>query len=271
MTKRFKKLLITGAAGNLGHQLRLGLAHLAETIRLVDRLAITDLKPHEEAMCFDLTDLPAAEKAMQDVDALVHFGAAPVEKPWAEILNSNIIGTYNIYEAARKAGIKRVIYASSLHSIGYYQLEDQLDAKAPHRPDSLYGVSKCFGEDLARLYFDKFGMESVALRIFSCVAEPKDRRMIWSWLSYPDLIRLVTASLLAPRVGFTISYGLSDNKVKPVDNRFANHLGYYPQDNTEPFRAAMEASTPEPDPSAPSVKAMGGWFIDLGHPDDEKD
>jgi uronate dehydrogenase len=199
---------------------------------------------------------------------VVHFGAAPIEKPWAEILNSNIIGTYNVYEAARKAGIKRVIYASSLHTIGYYQLEDQIDAKAPHRPDSLYGVSKCFAEDLARLYWEKFNIETVALRIFSCVAEPVDRRMMWSWLSYSDLVRLVTASLLAPRVGFTISYGLSDNKVKPVDNRFAAHLGYYAKDNTEPFRQAMESNTPEPDPYAPAVKCLGGWFVDLGHPDD---
>ncbi len=125
------------------------------------------------------------------MQAIVHFGGAPLEKPWETILNANIIGSYNVYEAARKQGVPRVVYASSVHAIGYHRLEDHIDANSPHRPDSLYGLSKCFVEDLGRLYWDKFGIESVALRIFSSFPEPADRRMLWSWLSFMNPHQIV--------------------------------------------------------------------------------
>ncbi|QEL22982.1 NAD(P)-dependent oxidoreductase [Bosea sp. F3-2] len=269
MSAHYDRILITGAAGRLGSRLRSGLAPLAGKVRLADRVAIADPKAHEEAATFELDDLPAVIAAAEGVDAIVHFGGAPLEAPWETILASNIRGSYNIYEAARKQGVRRVVYASSVHAIGYYPLEAHIDAEAPHRPDSLYGVSKCFVEDLGRFYWDKFGIESVALRIFSSFPEPADRRMLWSWLSFEDCVRLVSASLTAPRVGFTVSFGMSDNKVKPVDNRLAGHLGFHPQDSTEPYRAAVEAAKPPLDPKAPATQALGGWFVDLGHPDDE--
>ena len=269
MSPRFDTILITGAAGRLGTELRRGLAPLARKLRLADMAEVKDLRPNEEAVIFDLADEAAVNRAVEGVDAIIHFGGVPVERPWEEILNANIRGSYHIYEAARKHGVKRVIYASSVHAIGYHGLEDHIDAHSPHRPDSLYGLSKCFVEDLGRLYWDKFGIESVALRIFSSFPEPADRRMLWSWLSFDDCVRLVTAALTAPRVGFTVSFGMSDNAVKPVDNRLAAHLGYRPQDNTETFRAAKEASTPVADPHAPAVRCLGGWFVDLGHPSDE--
>lgn len=269
MSPRYDTLLVTGAAGRLGTELRRGLAPLACRLRLADRNPITDLQPNEEALCFDLADEAAVMAAVEGVDAIVHFGGAPLERPWAEILDANIRGSYHIYEAARKQGVRRVVYASSVHAIGYHRLEDHIDAAAAHRPDGLYGLSKCFVEDLGRLYWDKFGIETAALRIFSSFPEPADRRMLWSWLSFEDCIRLVSAALCAPRLGFTLSFGISDNAVKPVDNRLAGHLGYQPQDNTEPFRAAVEAKHPIPDPAAAAVQHLGGWFVDLGHPDDE--
>ena len=269
MSPRFDTILITGAAGRLGTELRRGLAPLARKLRLADVAPISDLKPNEEALRFDLADMDAVIAACDGVDAIIHFGGAPHERPWDEVLNANIRGSYHIYEGARKHGVKRVIYASSVHAIGYHDLETHIDAAAAHRPDSLYGLSKCFVEDLGRLYWDKFGIESAMLRIFSSFPEPADRRMLWSWLSFDDCIRLVSAALTAPRVGFTVSFGISDNTVKPVDNRLAGHLGYHPTDNTERFRAAMEARTDTPDPRAPAVRALGGWFVDIGHPDDE--
>lgn len=269
MTPRFDTILITGAAGRLGSELRRGLAPLARRLRLTDRVDVQNLQPNEEAFITDLADEAAILKLCEGVDAIVHFGGAPLERPWDEILNSNIRGSYNIYEGARKHGVRRVVYASSVHAIGYHKLEDHIDAHAPHRPDGLYGLSKCFVEDLGRLYWDKFGIESAALRIFSSFPEPADRRMLWSWLAFDDCVRLVTAALTAPRVGFTLSFGLSDNAVVPVDNRLAGHLGYVPQENTERFRAAMETKTPVADPKAPAVQCLGGWFVDLGHPDDE--
>lgn len=269
MTPRFDTILITGAAGRLGTELRSGLAPLARKLRLADVVQVQNLRPNEEALTFDLADEAAVLAACAGVDAIVHFGGVPLERSWDSILNANIRGSYYIYEGARKAGVRRVIYASSVHAIGYHRLEDQIDANAPHRPDGLYGLSKCFVEDLGRLYWDKFGIETAALRIFSSFPEPADRRMLWSWLSFDDCIGLVTAALTAPRVGFTLSFGMSDNAVKPVDNRLAGHLGYTPQDNTEAFRAGLEAKLPAPDPKAPAVQHLGGWFVDLGHPDDE--
>ncbi|MBO9456994.1 NAD(P)-dependent oxidoreductase [Paracoccus sp. R12_1] len=269
MAKDYERILITGAAGRLGGHLRKGLAHLANHIRLADLTEITDLAPHEEAMSFDLADTDAVARAMEGVDAVVHFGGAPLETQWNTILASNIEGTYNIYEAARRKGVKRVVYASSVHAIGYHKLTSHIDEAAPVRPDSLYGVSKCFVEALARLYWDKFGMESVCLRIFSSFPEPPERRMLWSWLSFTDCVRLVEASLTAPHVGFTIAYGLSDNKVCPVDTSNWKLLGYHPQDNTEFVRAKVESTVPPLDPHAPATQYLGGWFVDLPHPDDE--
>lgn len=269
MTPHYNRILITGAAGRLGSRLRAGLAPLAQRVRLADRVAISDLLSHEEGVVCDLSDADAVLAAAEGVDAIVHFGGAPLESPWEEILTSNIRGSYNVYEAARRQGVRRVVYASSVHAIGYHTLESHIDADAPHRPDSLYGLSKCFVEDLGRLYWDKFGIESVCLRIFSSFPEPADRRMLWSWLSFDDCVRLVAAALTAPSVGHTIAFGMSDNRLKPVDNRKAGNLGFHPKDSTESFRAAVEARLPPVDPKAPGSRFLGGWFVELGHPDDE--
>ena len=269
MSPRYDTILLTGAAGRLGTELRRALAPLCRRLRLASRKGISDLAPNEESVAFDLADMDSVIAACEGVDAIVHYGGAPMERPWQEILDSNIRGSYHIYEGARKHGVKRVVYASSVHAIGYHRLEDHIDTNAPHRPDGLYGLSKCFVEDLGRLYWDKFGIESVALRIFSSFPEPADRRHLWSWLSFEDCNRLTVAALTAPRVGFTVSFGISDNAVQPVDNRLAGHLGFHPQDNTERFRAAVEAKFPTPDPKSPAVLHLGGFFVELGHPDDE--
>jgi len=269
MTPRFDTLLITGAAGRLGTELRHGLAPLARRLRLSDQAEIRNLRPNEEAVICGLGDEAAVHRMTEGVDAIVHFGGVPLERPWQAILDANIRGSYHIYEGARRSGVGRIVYASSVHAIGYHRLEDHIDADAPQRPDSLYGLSKCFVENLGRLYWDKFGIETAALRIFSSFPEPADRRMLWSWLSFEDCIRLVTAALTAPRVGYTVAFGMSDNAVKTVDNRLAGHLGFRPQDNTEPFRSRIEAAHPLPDPDAPAVRCLGGWFVDLGHPEDE--
>ena len=173
---RFNRLLITGAAGNLGSVLRKGLAPLATTIRLTDRGNMGEAAANEEIKVCELGDFDGIMKVVEGCDAVVHFGAAPVERPWEEILESSIKGGYNVYEAARRHGIKRVVYASSIHAVGYVRREDGADTHTGHRPDTLYGVSKCFVEDLAKMYFDKFGIESALLRINSCFPEPADRR-----------------------------------------------------------------------------------------------
>lgn len=265
---RFERLLITGAAGNLGTVLRKGLAPLATTIRLTDRANLGDAAANEELRPCELGDFDAVNDVVAGCDAVVHFGAAPVERPWAEILESSIKGGYNVYEAARRHGIKRIVYASSIHAVGYVQREDGADTDTPHRPDSLYGVSKCFVEDLAKMYFDKFGIESACLRINSCFPEPADRRHLATWLSFADLVRLVERCLVAERIGHTVVYGISDNHEAFFSNHKAVHLGYRPQDSAEPFRAAVEARTEPGDPADPAVRFVGGVFCNYPHPDD---
>jgi uronate dehydrogenase len=266
---RFNRLLITGAAGNLGTVLRQGLAPLATTLRLTDRAGMGEAAGHEEIMLADVGDFDAMMKVVEGCDAVVHFGAAPVEKPWEEILNSSIKGGYNVYEAARRHGIKRIVYASSIHAVGYARREEGADTHTEHRPDTLYGLSKCFVEDLAKLYFHKFGIESALLRINSCFPEPADRRHLATWMSFRDCVQLVTRCLVAERIGWTVLYGISDNRERFFSNEKAAHVGYAPQDSAEEYRAQVEAKCPPGDPFDPAVEFAGGVFCNFGHPDDE--
>jgi uronate dehydrogenase len=266
----FDRVLITGAAGALGKELRQSGTRLARKVRLADRVACQDLAGHEEDRPFDLADLPAALEAARDVDAIVHLGAQAIEAGWQPVLHSNIVGTYNIYEAARRNGVKRIVYASSIHAVGYYERNHTIDAKVPTRPDSLYGVSKTFGENLASYYFDKFGIESVCLRIGSCLLEPTDRRHLITWLSYRDFRQLVERSLTAPRVGFMICYATSGNNQSFWDNRAASVLGYAPEDNAEDHRDRVFAKTEQGDPNDPAIKYQGGIYCAWGHFDDPK-
>jgi uronate dehydrogenase len=265
----FERLLITGAAGNLGRELRLGLAHLATNLRLADRLSLGEAAPHEELLQGDLSNLDFARMATANCDAVVHFAGTPREQTFAEIISDTIPASYNIWESARLNKVRRVVYASSIHAVGYYPVEDLPGTDVAHRPDSFYGMTKCFSEDLARLYWDKFGIETVCLRICSCFPEPVDRRMLWSWLSLADCVRLAEAALTAPRVGFSVIYGTSDNRESGVSNVGARHIGFAPQDSADPYRASVMAAKPRPDPASASARVVGGWFAGLGHPDDK--
>ena len=266
---RFKRLLITGAAGNLGRVLRKGLAPLAETIRLTDHVEMEPAGDNEEVVVCELGDFDAVMKIVEGCDAVVHFGAAPVERPWEEILDSSIKGGYNVYESARRHGIKRVVYASSIHAVGYVRREAGADTHTEHRPDTLYGLSKCFVEDLAKLYFDKFGIESALLRINSCFPEPADRRHLATWMSFDDLVQLVERCLVTERIGHTVVYGISDNREAFFSNHKAVHLGYRPKHSAEDYREKVEAKTEPGDPFRPAVEFVGGVFCEYGHPDDE--
>ena len=265
---RYNRILITGAEGNLGRELRRGLTNLADHIRINDRIEMTNVTAKEEPVVAELGDLDAVLEMTRDVDAIVHFGGAPMEMAFETILNDTIRGTYHVYEAARRNGVKRIIYASSVHAIGFYPLEHHIDANAPPRPDGLYGVSKAYVEALSRLYWDKWGIETFCLRIFSSFEEPADRRHLWSFLTFDDLVRYVSAALTAPRVGHTIGFGLSDNTVKPVDDRLAAHIGYVPKDSAEPHRARIEAATEPSDPTALQYARLGGFIVEMDHPDD---
>ena len=254
---------MTGAAGNLGKAMREPLKANCDVLRLSDLSDFAALSG-EEVVPADLADAQSVLNLCQDVDAIVHFGGVSVEKAWTPILHANIIGAYNLYEAARKQGVRRVVFASSNHVTGFYKQGETIDASAAPRPDGLYGLSKAFGEDLARLYFDRYGIETACLRIGSSFPEPRDRRMLATWLSYDDLERLVVASLSTPVAGHSVIFGMSANAQVWWDNRLAAHLGYRPQDSSEPYRAAAEARQPTLDLADPAVRYQGGVFVRTG-------
>ncbi|QJR14625.1 NAD-dependent epimerase/dehydratase family protein [Usitatibacter palustris] len=266
--QEYRRILLTGAAGGLGKVLREGLKPFASVLRVSDRVDIGTAKTGEEVVLCELGDKAAVHRLVEDCDAVVHFGGVSVETNFDPILEANIVGLFNVYEAMRKHGVKRAVFASSNHVTGFYKQADRIDADDPVRPDGLYGVSKCFGENLSRFYFDRYGIETACLRIGSSFPEPKDRRMLATYLSYADLIELVRRALFAPKVGHTVIFGASDNKVTWWDNAKAEHIGFKPRDTSEVFRARVEAAGPPLDPSNPVAIFQGGAFVTAGPFDD---
>jgi uronate dehydrogenase len=260
----FDRLLLTGAAGGLGRELRRRLKPHCAVLRLSDIADLGAAAPGEELMPAPLENADAVLALLAGVDAVVHLGGISVEGPFAPILQANIVGTYNLYEAARKHRVKRVIFASSNHVTGFYRQDEVIDATMPVRPDGHYGLSKAFGENCAQFYFDRYGIETVSLRIGSSFPEPADRRMLSTWMSYEDLEHLVLASLTAPVVGHSVIYGISDNASSWYDNTPAKHIGYRPQDSSEPFRAGLMARQPTINPTDPVARYQGGGFVTKG-------
>ena len=258
------KLLLTGAAGGLGKALRERLKANCSTLRLSDVRAFGEAAPGEEIALADLADAAAVDAMVLGVDAIVHLGGMSVEGPFGPILQANILGVYNLYEAARKHGVKRIVFASSNHVTGFYRQDETITADHPARPDGMYGLSKAFGEDLSRFYFDRYGIETACVRIGSSFPEPKDRRMLATWLSFDDLHRLITACLTTPVLGHSIIFGMSDNAVTWWDNSRAHHIGYVPQDSSDVFRDAVYARTDNPDLNDPVARYQGGGFVVAG-------
>lgn len=262
------KIVLTGAAGRLGSYLREPLAKMASK-----GLVSTDIKDDigalydgETYIQGDLASMDDMMKVIEGADMVVHFGAFVDEGPFEQLLGPNFIGSYNIWEAAYKHGVKRVVYASSIHAVGMYPKNEFIGTDVPHRPDTFYGLAKCFTEDLGRMYWEKRGLESVHLRILSC-AQVNNARALGSWLSYDDLIQLVKRSIDTPVTGFSVIYGVSNNDRAPVDNSNASFLGYRPKDNAEQFADEVLANEPPMDPHNPSHMCHGGPFagVDLGN------
>jgi uronate dehydrogenase len=262
--KPFQRLLLTGAGGGLGTMLRERIKPWAEVLRLSDVRAIPAAGPGEEVVQCDLADRDAVLALLEGVDAVLHFGGVSVEDKFEPIMQANILGLHHLYEAVHKQGVKRVIYASSSHVVGYYRTTEVIDARAPLRPDGLYGVSKCFGEALSRYYYDRFGIETVCLRIGSSFAEPRTARMMVTYLAYDDLVELIRCALFAPRVGHTITFGTSDNAVRWWDNREAAHLGYVPKHSSREFAERFPQTGAWPPAEDATATFQGGPFVTAG-------
>ena len=265
---KYNNILLTGAAGALGEQLRKALSQNCNLLKISDKEKLLKKFENEEVNLADLSSAEAMIDLTKNIDCVVHMGGQSIEGTWSNVLNSNIIGMYNLYEGCRKNNVKRVIWASSVHTVGFYPRSDVIDSKVLPRPDSNYGLSKVFGESLAQYYWDKYKIETVSVRIYSCLEEPKDHRHLSTWLSYDDLRRLIISSINSPNVQHSIIFGVSNNDSILIDNKYAKHIAYKPKDNGEEFRSLIEKKDGFIDSSDPLVTTHGGYFASSGHFDD---
>ncbi|MCP8940558.1 NAD(P)-dependent oxidoreductase [Alsobacter sp. SYSU M60028] len=229
------KILITGGAGHVGRKLREQFAGQFETIRVFDMVAATDLRSNEESVVGDIASLEQVERAMRGMDACIHLAAEANETSWERILPANIVGTWNVYEAAFRQGAKRIVFGSSNHAVGFYPRTQVIDHTALARPDSRYGLSKAWGEDVGQLYADKYGVRSMHIRIGNAADVPGSARALAIWVSARDLAQLVRIGLEHPEIHNTIVYGVSRNKACWYDNSEAYRLGYKPLDKAEDY------------------------------------
>jgi uronate dehydrogenase len=252
-----KTVLITGAAGDVASYLRRELAGKYK-LRLSDK---RNLKPSkgEKFVKADISKMADALKITKGVDAIVHLGGYSVEGPWEAIHKANIVGCYNIFEAARQNKVKRILFATSNHAVGFYPRKQTIDHRVYPKPDGRYGVSKVFGEALGSLYSDKYGMEVFLMRIGNVNPQPLDKRRLSIWLSPRDLAQLVSIGIDHPDIRFEIVYGVSGNKRSWYDNSNASRLGYRPQDDAETYAEAILSKEKPGDPHVEMYQ--GGVFV----------
>ena len=253
-------ILITGAAGDIGTRLRKLLKGAYPRIRLSDIRKPTDLGSDEEFIAADLADYAQVERITNGIEGIVHLGGYSIEGPWETIHRSNIVGCYNLFEAAYRSGVKRIVFASSNHAVGFYPRSKKIGVDVTVRPDSRYGVSKAFGEALGALYADKHGLKVTCIRIGNVNDKPVDKRRLSIWLKPEDLVQLVRIGLEHPDIRFEIFYGTSDNKAAWWDNSNAERFGYRPQGRAEDFRAIAMAEQAKLAADPIAERYQGGPF-----------
>jgi len=267
------RVLITGAGGGIGSALRETLRGVYPVLRLSDRVKLAPARAPaqgtndgvEEVDQTDISDMAQVERMVDGVDGIIHLGGISGVNTWERILEGNIVGLYNVFEAARRAGTKRIVMATSNHAVGFYPREQTIDHAVVPRPDSRYGVSKAFSEALASLYSDKHGIGFLCTRIGNFGVTPIDSRRLSIWISPRDYTQLVRIGLEHPDIRYEIVYGVSGNQRSWYDNSNAYRLGYRPQDDSEPQAAeilAAEAGQPK-DPIAD--RYQGGTFCADGY------
>jgi uronate dehydrogenase len=255
------RVLITGAAGGIGRELRSGLAGRYGVLRLSDRAPMGEARAGEEIVQAELEDIDQVLAATRDCEAIVHLGGIPEEASWEDIHAANLVGTYNLYEAARRNRVRRVVFASSNHVVGFYRRTRKVSIHEPMRPDTRYGLSKACGEMIARLYADKWGIESVCLRIGSFRPKPLDARMLSTWISPRDTVQLVARALETPGLHHEVVYGVSNNDRSWWNNPAAPTIGFQPEDNAEDYAKEFEGYRPKP--GDPGELFHGGSFCSV--------
>jgi uronate dehydrogenase len=244
---------LTGAAGRIASVLREGLAEDVSELRCLDLRPVGLLRPHERSYQLDLADRDGMAAAFDGCEGVLHLGGYPGEADFHDLVAVNIVGTYHVLDAARLAGARRVVYASSNRITGFYPITTLVNVEMPVRPDGLYGVSKAACEALCRVYSDKFGLSTVSVRIGSFPEEPRDVRDLSTWLSRNDVVRAFRAAMSAPDVSCATFYAVSNNAHVYWDARAGRELGYEPVDSAETY-AERFASLPARSPSAPQSR-----------------
>lgn len=262
------QVVMTGAAGGVGTMTREHLQGAFERFVVSDIREITDLRPGETYAKADLTDLAQMEALFEGADGVIHLGGQPVEADWDTIRDLNIDGLYNTFEAARRQRVKRMVFATTNHVVGFYRRSDTIDETVPPRPDSRYGASKAFGEALGRLYADKYGLRVFNIRIGNCDQKPLDIRRLSIWVSPRDLAQLFKIGLEHPDIHYEIVYGASRCARGWWDNTHAYVLGYEPKDNAEDHADEAHAKSPPEDPVG--AQFHGGPFTSAEFAGDPK-
>ena len=258
-----QRILITGAAGQIGRALRGGLRGAYPLMRLLDVAPLGDAAEGEEVVTADIRDMSAMEQATTGIDCVVHLAGQSTEAGWDKVLPLNIEGCYNVFDAARKSGVKRIVFASSNHAVGFHRRERFIDDRVLPRPDTRYGVSKVFGEALGRLYADKYGLSVACLRIGTFIEpdRPRDARQLLTWISHRDMVQLVRRCIDHPHYHFVVVYGVSNNLRSRWDNINAKFLGYRPEDDSEKFAPEILAQGKKEDVIASQFH--GGFYTPI--------
>lgn len=255
-----ENVLVTGAAGAIGTRLRSLLRGAYPRIRWSDIREPDNLEPDEEFMLADLTDTSAVAKLVDGIDGIIHLGGFGKEGSWDDILNADIIGCYNIFEAAYRADVKRVVFASSNHAVGFYPRSATIPVDVTVRPDSRYGIGKAFGEAVGAFYADKHGLGVTCIRIGYVGDFPIGERYLSIWQSPEDFVQLVRIGLEHPAIQFEIFYGVSDNPASWWDNSNASRFGYRPTGNANNLYAEEMKAQAKLPPDPVGDQFQGGVF-----------
>jgi uronate dehydrogenase len=263
------KVALSGASGAIGTVLRPRLVERGIDLRSAGGTKpLQALSAAEEVMHGDLRDPAVVDRLLNGVDVLIHMAGTSVERPLPEISENNLRGLYEVYEGARRNGVRRVVFASSNHAFGMHSVNDKLRLDAPFRADGLYGLSKVWGEAMARMYWDKHGIEGISLRIGSALEKPTQFRHLSTWLGHDDLVRLIMCCIEAPQIGYMAVWGVSDNTRSYWDQTGSERLGYRPVQNAEDH--AAEILRQENPLDAVAQQFQGGSFASFDYTPPEK-
>lgn len=258
------KVALSGAAGNMGRVLRAALQEHGINLRSAGgRKPLVPLHAGEDVMHGDLRDPAVVDQLLQGVDTLIHLAGTSVERPLPEVIENNLVALHQVYEGARRHKVRRIVFASSNHAFGMHSVDAKLDLDAPFQPDGVYGLSKVWGEAMARMYWVKHGIEGISLRIGSFEKEPANFRHLSTWLSHDDAIQLVLRCITTSSVGYQAVWGVSNNSRSYWTPNASAPLGYQPQSNAEDHAVRILAQTNPLDPVAQQYQ--GGAFVTIDY------